>query len=65
MTQLGFEHDWELREWALAVGLIPEPPARHWYERSLCAGRWPAAVLSDFFWTLYQIILWVRRTFFG
>lgn len=65
MTKLGFAHDWELREWALAVGLIPEPPARHWYERTLVRGTLAGGGLIGFLWTLYQIILWVTRTFFG
>jgi len=65
MAKLGFEHDWELREWALAHRLIPEPPARHWYERTLVRGTLAGGGLIGFLWTLYQIILWGTRTFFG
>jgi DNA-binding CsgD family transcriptional regulator len=55
MTKLGFEHDWELREWALLHHLIPEPPARHWYERTVVRGTLAGGGLIGFFWTSYQI----------
>jgi DNA-binding CsgD family transcriptional regulator len=62
MTKLAFEHDWELREWALAHRLIPEPPARHWYERTLVRGTLAGGGLIGLFWTSYQIAktLWPR-----
>jgi len=62
MTRLGFEHDWELREWALAHRLIPEPPARHWYERTVVRGTLAGGGLIGLFWTSYQIAktLWPR-----
>jgi DNA-binding CsgD family transcriptional regulator len=56
MTKLGFEHDWELREWAMAVGLIPDPPARHWYERTLVRGTLAGGGLIGLCWTIYQIL---------
>lgn len=56
MTKLGFEHDWELREWALAHRLIPEPPARHWYERTLVRGTLSGGGLIGLCWTSYQIL---------
>jgi DNA-binding CsgD family transcriptional regulator len=65
MTKLGFEHDWELREWAIAVGIIPEPPARHWYERSIVRGTLAGGGLIGLFWTSYQIIQWILRTLFS
>ncbi|HYV23063.1 MAG TPA: hypothetical protein VEN31_10460 [Candidatus Bathyarchaeia archaeon] len=55
MTKLGFQHEWELREWALAHRLIPEPPARHWYERTLVRGTLAGGGLIGLFWTSYQI----------
>ena len=55
MTKLGFQHDWELREWALAHRLIPEPPARHWYERTVVRGTLAGGGLIGLFWTSYQI----------
>ncbi len=60
-TKLGLEQDWELREWALALRLIPEPPARHWYERTLVRGTLAGGGLIGLLWTTYQII----RTSFG
>jgi len=62
MTKLAFQHDWELREWALAHRLIPEPPARHWYERTLVRGTLAGGGLIGLFWTSYQIAktLWPR-----
>jgi DNA-binding CsgD family transcriptional regulator len=56
MTKLGFEHDWELREWALAHRLIPEPPARHWYERTIVRGTLSGGGLIGLCWTSYQIL---------
>jgi DNA-binding CsgD family transcriptional regulator len=56
MTKLGFEHDWELRDWALAHRLIPEPPARHWYERTLVRGTLSGGGLIGLCWTSYQIL---------
>jgi DNA-binding CsgD family transcriptional regulator len=55
MTKLGFQHEWELREWALAHRLIPEPPARHWYERTVVRGTLAGGGLIGLFWTSYQI----------
>ena len=62
MTKLGFAHEWELREWALAHRLIPEPPARHWYERTVVRGTLAGGGLIGLFWTSYQIAktLWPR-----
>ncbi|TMC42377.1 MAG: response regulator transcription factor [Chloroflexi bacterium] len=56
MTKLGFEREWELREWALAHRLIPEPPARHWYERTLVRGTLAGGGLIGLCWTTYQIL---------
>jgi DNA-binding CsgD family transcriptional regulator len=56
MTKLGFDHDWELRDWALAHRLIPEPPARHWYERTLVRGTLSGGGLIGLCWTSYQIL---------
>jgi DNA-binding CsgD family transcriptional regulator len=55
MTKIGFDHEWELREWALAHRLIPEPPARHWYERTVVRGTLAGGGLVGLFWTSYQI----------
>jgi len=55
MKKLGFDHDWELREWALVHRLIPEPPARHWYERTLVRGTLAGGGLIGLCWTSYQI----------
>jgi len=71
MTKLGFEHDWELREWALVVGVIPEPPARHWYERTFVRGTLAGGGLIGLCWTSYQIAktIWhpdpIRQLFEG
>ena len=35
--------------------LIPEPPARHWYERTVVRGTLAGGGLIGFFWTSYQI----------
>ena len=55
MAKLGFQHEWELREWALAHRLIPEPPARHWYERTVVRGTLAGGGLIGLLWTSYQI----------
>lgn len=64
MTKLGFEHDWELREWALAHRIIPEPPARHWYERTLVRGTLAGGGLIGLCWTSYQILKLLLPQFF-
>jgi DNA-binding CsgD family transcriptional regulator len=64
MTKFGFEHDWELREWALAHRIIPEPPARHWYERTLVRGTLSGGGLIGLCWTSYQILKLVLPQFF-
>jgi len=65
MTKLGFQHEWELREWALAHRLIPEPPARHWYERTLVRGTLAGGGLIGLFWTSYQIAKTLWPQFFS
>ena len=55
LTKLGLQHEWELREWALAHRLIPEPPARHWYERTVMRGTLAGGGLIGLLWTAYQI----------
>ncbi len=52
MTKLSLRHEWELREWALAHRLIPEPPARHWYERTVMRGTLAGGGLIGLLWTL-------------
>jgi hypothetical protein len=64
MTKLGFEHDWELREWALAHRIIPEPPARHWYERTLVRGTLAGGGLIGLCWTSFQILRLLLPQFF-
>ena len=64
MTKLGFDHDWELREWALAHRLIPEPPARHWYERTVVRGTLAGGGLIGLCWTIYQILRVTLPQFF-
>jgi hypothetical protein len=58
----GLLDDWELREWALAHRLIPEPPARYWYERTPVRGTLAGGGLIGLCWTSYQIAktLWPR-----
>ena len=56
MTKLGFDNDWELRVWATTVGLIPEPPAPHWYDRTLVRGTLAGGSLIGLCWTIYQIL---------
>src|SRR5439155_6723807 len=55
MTKLGFDHDWELRDWALAHRLITVPPARLWYDRRLVWGTLYGGVRLGLCWTTYLI----------
>ena len=64
IPKLGFDHDWELREWAIAHRIIPEPPARHWYERTLMRGTLAGGGLIGLRSTSYQILkVWFPQFF--
>jgi hypothetical protein len=59
LNKLEYRHPWEVRAWAITVGLVTKPPRPSWLRRVIDStpvrGTVTAGALIGLLWTLFQI----------